>query len=63
MKNLKQSTWETWFIISVILLLSFLFVGTLPGSVQTFPNFCYGAIPVTINFLVCIFIGSQSSND
>ncbi len=59
---MKQSTWEIWFIISVIVFASLFLVGTLPGSVNAFPYFLWVFIPSIINLAVCIICGTISSD-
>lgn len=54
---MRQTYWERWFLISVIIFFAFFFVGALKGSAQAFPNFLYGFIPATINLAVCVLYG------
>ena len=54
--------WEIWFVLSMISLISMLFIGTLPGSVQAFPNYLYGLALVVINFIVCIAYGNKTKS-
>lgn len=51
----KQTMWEIWFTISVILLLSTIVIGTFENSRIEYPNWPYWAIITFINF--CISLG------
>lgn len=59
---MRQKVWEIWFIISVVISIALFLVGTLPGSVDTFPDFLYGFIPAIINLVVCVCYGLTSSD-
>lgn len=53
----KQTMWETWFIISVILFITSFCIGTLENSVQMFPNFRIWFGISCINLIYCVHIG------
>ena len=55
--KLTQKQWEFWFILSTIIFLSFIFVGTLENSKITFPNWHYGMIGAGVNMLLSIYVG------
>lgn len=55
----KQTMWEMWFVTSVVGVLSTIFLGSLDGSVEMFPNYPYWASAVMINFLVCLYYGCK----
>lgn len=59
---MKQLTWERWFIISIVAFASLFLVGTLPGSVDTFPYFLWAFIPSIINLAACIICGTTPSD-
>ena len=58
---MKQSTWEAWFIVSIIASSSLFFVGTIEGSQEAFPNFFWGFIPALFNLAVCSYYGTIPS--
>lgn len=58
---MKQKTWEIWFVISVLVFSCLFLVGTLPGSVEAFPNFIWFFIPSTINLAICVIYGTKDS--
>lgn len=53
----KQTMWETWFVISLIIFGAYFFVGTLENSMKEFPNWIYFMLLSTFNLLICIIIG------
>jgi hypothetical protein len=55
----KQSMWETWFVLSTIIFMCFMFAGALEGSVKMFPNWTPFALIATINLLICIIVGTR----
>ena len=57
---MKQRTWEIWFILSCIIFLSLIFIGTLEGSKQFCPNWLYYILGSIINMLVCIYVGIRT---
>jgi hypothetical protein len=57
--NARQTMGETWFVASFIILFAYLFVGTLEGSMQMFPNWPYFAGLALINFLICLYYGTR----
>lgn len=63
MKNSKQSEesrqtmWEMWFVASVIILLAYLFVGTLEGSKTFLPNWLPFMLLSMVNLIICIYKG------
>lgn len=59
---MKQSTWETWFVVSFILCISTFFVGTLDNSRQI-TSYPYIAVGVVIQFLVCLYYGKNNYED
>lgn len=56
----QQTMWETWFVASVIIILAFLFVGTLPGSQETFPNWLPFMLASCINLSICLYYGFKT---
>ena len=58
---MKQLTWERWFISSLVLFVALFFIGTLPGSVDTFPYFLWVFIPSIINLAACVIYGTKES--
>ena len=56
-ENPKQTLWETWFVTSVIIMISLLIIGTTDGSKEFVPNFPYYITLSTINLMICIIIG------
>ena len=58
---MRQRVWEMWFIASLLVFGSLFFVGTLPGSVDAFPNFVWYFIPSVINLAICIYYGTKES--
>ena len=59
----QQTMWETWFVASVIIILAFLFVGTLDNSVNTYPNWIYYFSIAFINLLICLYYGFKTPKD
>ena len=57
----RQDLWERWFIISIIFLLSTLFIGTLYNSKTNFPNYLYWLTGATINLIICLIIGLRKN--
>lgn len=55
----KQTIWETWFIISLVLLFVMLFIGTIENSKTIFPNWPYFAGVVIINLVLCLIKGTH----
>ena len=53
----RQTMWETWFVISLVLILVALVTGLMEYSKIDFPNWPYFVGIVVINFLFCIKIG------
>ena len=60
---MKQKTWEIWFILSCIIFLSLIFIGTLEGSKQFCPNWLYYTLGSIINMLVCIYVGIRTPSE
>lgn len=58
---MRQLAWERWFIISVVAFASLFLVGTLPGSVDTFPYFLWVFIPSIFNLAACVIFGTTPS--
>jgi hypothetical protein len=56
---MKQSTWEVWFIASVLLFSAVFFVGTVEGSREVFPNYVWALGSSVINLAVCFYYGSK----
>jgi membrane protein YdbS with pleckstrin-like domain len=54
----KQTMWETWFVLSVIIVFAYLVVGVMIGSEQQFPNWDIFAVLAIVNLLVCLYKGS-----
>jgi hypothetical protein len=61
--KMKQSTWEAWFIVSIIASSSLFFVGTIEGSRDMFPNFLWAFIPSIINLAVCLYYGLKHNDE
>lgn len=59
----QQTMWETWFVASVIIILAFLFVGTLDNSVNTYPNWIYYFSIAFINLSICLYYGFRTPRD
>ncbi len=58
---MKQRVWEMWFITSLAIFGSLFLVGTLPGSVEAFPNFLWYFLASTINLVICLYYGTKDS--
>jgi membrane protein YdbS with pleckstrin-like domain len=54
-----QTVWETWFVISLVLVIVIFITGLTPNSKIIYPNWPYYAIIVLFNLLVCIKIGTH----
>ena len=59
----KQHLWEVWFVLSVILFLTYLFVGTLENSRTFLPNWLPFMLISMVNLLVCIIYGLKKPKD
>jgi uncharacterized membrane protein len=59
----KQTMWETWFVISVILCGVMIFTGTLEYSKLVFPNWPYFAVIVIANLVYCLKVGTLSPKE
>lgn len=57
LNNKNQNHWEKWFIVSTILFLSILFIGTLEPNLTWFP---YYVTLTSINLIICIIVGSKN---
>lgn len=57
--KVNQTAWETWFIVSIVIFFAYFFVGTLPHSVEHYPNWLPFMIGSVINLLVCIYYGTR----
>lgn len=53
----KQTMWEIWFVASVIIFLSYFFVGTLEESKTFLPNWLPFMLASCINLIICIYYG------
>ena len=53
----KQTMWETWFVLSFVILASYIIVGTMEGSVDMFPNWDIFAGIAMFNFIFCLYRG------
>lgn len=53
----KQTLWEHWFIVSVILFLACFFLGTLQNSTTFLPNWPYDMLLLIANLAYCLYIG------
>lgn len=60
---MKQKTWEIWFILSCIIFLSLIFIGTLEGSKQFCPNWLYYTSGSIINMLAAIYVGVRTPSE
>ena len=60
---MKQKTWEIWFVLSIIIFLSLMIIGTLHGSKQFCPNWLYYILGSIINMLACIYIGIKTTSE
>ena len=58
----KQTMWETWFVLSIVILASYIIVGTMEGSVDMFPNWSIFAGIALFNFIVCLHIGCRKED-
>jgi hypothetical protein len=58
---MTQKFWERWFIASLVLFCALFLLGTLPGSIELFPDFLFVFIPATINLAICIIWGTKDS--
>ena len=61
-EEIKQTMWEYWFVISVIIFLAYFFVGTLEGSKTIFPNWLPFMLASCINLIICIYYGVKTRN-
>ena len=62
MKNLeesKQTVWETWFVISIVLIVVMFVTGLMDNSKVYFPNWPYFAAGVLVNVVLCIKRGTH----
>lgn len=57
LNNKNQNYWEIWFVISIILFLSILFIGTFKPHLTWF---LYYVILTSINLIICIIIGPKN---
>jgi hypothetical protein len=62
MKNQKKEKlveilWNGWFTISIMAYLGYLYIGTLEGSREAYPNWPYYIAAITINLIICVIIG------
>jgi hypothetical protein len=60
--KLTQTTWETWFVASIIWILALIFVGTLDGS-REITIYPYVLTLSVINIIICAYVGQQPSTD
>ena len=56
-KEPKQTMWEIWFTLSIITMLLWLFIGTIPDSIYFYPNWPLHTIIIFINLMICSIIG------
>jgi hypothetical protein len=56
-EKLVEILWSGWFTISIIVFLGYLYIGTLEGSKEAFPNWPYYTGIVIINLIICTIIG------
>ena len=56
-EHIKQTMWEYWFVISVVIFLAYFFVGTLEGSKTFLPNWLPFMLASCINLAICIYYG------
>lgn len=61
-EEIKQSMWEYWFVISVVIFLAYFFVGTLEGSKTAFPNWLPFMLASCTNLIICIYYGLKPRN-
>jgi hypothetical protein len=61
-EKIKQTMWEYWFVISVVIFLAYFFVGTLEGSKTIFPNWLPFMLASCINLIICIYYGVKTRN-
>lgn len=59
----KQFMWEVWMAISIVLFFSYIFVGLLPGSKETFPNWLPWFLGSIINLQLAIIFGLVVKSD
>ena len=62
-EEVQQTMWETWFVASVIIILAFLFVGTLDNSINTYPNWIYYFSIACLNLSICLYYGFRTPRD
>lgn len=55
----KQSMWETWFVISLILIIGVFIIGTAPNSKIIYPHWDIYAVFSVANGILCIVIGTK----
>jgi hypothetical protein len=55
--KLTETIWETWFVASIVIFFAYLFVGTLPNSLDQFPNWLPFFIASIVNLSICIYYG------
>jgi hypothetical protein len=65
---MSQSKWTTWFILSTIWLMSMFFVTMIatPNELRTMGDnflFVFGYATCMINFIGCVYVGCQPSED
>ena len=56
-EHIKQTMWEYWFVASIILALTCLFIGTLEGSKTFLPNWPYAMCILIANLAYCLYKG------
>ncbi len=57
--EVKYFVWAIWFTASIVIVLTYLFVGILEGSKEFFPNWPAFTIGAIINLIICIIVGSR----
>lgn len=58
---MRQHVWELWFLSSALVFGGLLFISTIDGFNEAFPNFLWGFIPALFNLAVCVYYGTTPS--
>lgn len=60
MFKISYKIWEVWLYVSIVILVAFLFVGTLEGSKEEYPNWYLGVMCAIGNLLACVIKGATT---
>lgn len=55
----KQTLWEMWFILSIILIGMLIILGSTNGSKETIPDYPYYVLLSVVNFVMCVVVGRR----